>query len=272
MSLPFLGIIPARGGSKGVPRKNIRQIAGRPLIAYTIQAAQNSRLLTRFVTSTDDPEISQTASSLGCEVIERPSELAQDTTPMLPVIQHVLLYMFQSPRFFPDVTVILQPTSPMRTGKHIDEALTLMDRSQADTVISVSLVPEHYNPHWQFTIHDGVLHLFTGQPISQIITRRQDLPHTYTRNGAIYAFKTDLVFSKGSIYSERCIPYVMPYEDLVNIDSEDDIRLAELLLLDRQRFRRICANSQSAQIIAPTIESMGRIEIFVAERLKRKFQ
>jgi len=230
----ILGIIPARGGSKGIPRKNVRLLAGKPLIAYTIEAAKGSQLLTRLVTSTDDPEIALMAQSLGSEVIKRPASLAQDTTPTLPVIQHVLQFLNQREHYHPDVTVLLQPTTPLRTSHHIDEALGLLENAHADSVVSVSLVPGHYNPYWQFIIQDGELRLFTGQPLGQIITRRQDLPETYTRNGAIYAFKTILIFEQGNIYGDRCVAYVMHAEDSVNIDSEQDLWLAERLLLQRR--------------------------------------
>jgi CMP-N-acetylneuraminic acid synthetase len=231
----IFGIIPARGGSKGVPRKNIRLLAGKPLIAYTIDAAKGSRLLTRLIVSTDDPEISQIARSFDCQVIERPAELAQDTTPMLSVIQHTLRFLGEHEHYHPDITVILQPTAPLRTSEHIDEALTPLENPEVDSVVSVSLVPGHYNPHWQFIIQDGELRLFTGQPFGQIITRRQDLPATYTRNGAIYAFRTSLFGERGTIYGDRCLAYVMPFEDSVNIDSEQDLWLTERFLSERTR-------------------------------------
>jgi len=229
----ILGIIPARGGSKGVSRKNIRLLAGKPLIAYTMDAAKKSRLLTRLVVSTDDLEISQIAHSLDCQVIERPAELAQDTTPMLSVIQHTLRFLDEREHYLPDITVILQPTAPLRTSKHIDEALTRLDNPELDSVVSVSLVPGHYSPHWQFIIQDGVLRLFTDQPFGQIITRRQDLPATYTRNGAIYAFKTALLMEHKTIYGNYCHAYIMSSEDSINIDSEQDFWLAERLVIQR---------------------------------------
>jgi CMP-N-acetylneuraminic acid synthetase len=224
-----LGIIPARGGSKGVPRKNIRLIAGKPLIAYTIEAAKGSRLLRRLITSTDDIETAEIAKSLGSEVLMRPTELAADDTPMFAVIQHVLETIGKSDAYYEHV-VILQPTAPFRTSRHIDEAITLLENTKADSVVSVSPVPGHYNPYWQFIVQDGELRLFIGKPLSQIITRRQELPKTYTRNGAIYAFRTALVFAQRNIYGDRCIPYIMSVKDSVNIDSVEDFWLAERLL------------------------------------------
>jgi CMP-N-acetylneuraminic acid synthetase len=233
MAVKILGIIPARGGSKGVPRKNVRMLAGKPLIVYTIDAAKGSRLLKRLLVSTDDPEISRIARSFDCQVIERPAELAQDTTPMLSVIQHALRFLDERERYHPDITVILQPTAPLRTSKHIDQALRLLENPEIDSVVSVSLVPGHYNPHWQFIIQDGELRLFTGQSFGQIIMRRQDLPATYTRNGAIYAFKTALLMEHKTIYGNHCHAYIMPPEDSINIDSEQDFWQAERLVLER---------------------------------------
>ena len=234
MSARVLGLIPARGGSRGVPRKNIRLVAGKPLIAYAIEAAKASQLLTRCVVSTEDPEIAQIARSFGCEVIKRPADLAQDTTPTLPVIQHVLEFLDQHERYRPDITVLLQPTAPLRTDRHIDEAVALLKNADVDSVVSVSPVPGHYNPHWQFVIQDSELRLFTGQPLRRMITRRQGLPVTYTRNGAIYAFRTAIVFEQGNFYGDRCAAYVMHAEDSVNIDSEEDLCLAERLIIHRE--------------------------------------
>ena len=228
-----LGIVPARGGSKGVPHKNIRVLAGSPLISYTIEAAKGSRLLTHFVTSTDDQEIAEITRSLGSEVLMRPVELATDDTPMFAVIHHVLETIKQSRRYY-EYVVILQPTAPLRTSQHIDEVITLLQNSDADSVVSVSPVPGHFNPYWQFIVQDGELHLFTGKPLSEIITRRQDLPETYTRNGAIYALRTALVFERGNLYGDHCIPYVMRAEESMNIDSEEDFRLAEHILVRRK--------------------------------------
>jgi CMP-N,N'-diacetyllegionaminic acid synthase len=230
--MKILGIIPARGGSKGVPRKNIRLVAGKPLIAYTIEAAKGSRMLTRFVTSTDDAEIAEVVKSWGSEVLMRPVELAEDDTPMVPVVRNVLRTMLAMDGAY-DYVVILQPVAPLRTYQHIDDALALLEQPGVDSVVSISPVPGHYSPHWQFTREGGFLHLFTGQPLHDIIKRRQDLPPTYTRNGAIYACKTSLVLESGDLYGANCMGFLMPEAESVNIDSEEDLLLAERLLLKR---------------------------------------
>ena len=233
----ILGIIPARGGSKGVPRKNIRVVAGRPLIAYAIEAAKGSRRLSRFVVSTDDGEIACVARQCGAEVVLRPPELAADDTPMVPVVQHALQVLGAAGEAY-DYVVLLQPTAPLRTARHVDEALDLLIKTGADSVISVTAVPTHYSPHWQFVVDRGLLRRYTGEPLRAIVKRRQDLPKTYTRNGAIYACKTALPLRGGDLYGERCVPYEMSPRDSVNIDSEDDLRLAEQLLLEERQTDR----------------------------------
>lgn len=225
----ILGIIPARGGSKGVPRKNIRLVAGKPLIEYTIEAAKGSRLLTYYTVSTDDTEIAGVAEQLGAPVLMRPPQLATDDTPMIHVMQHVLVTLKQTTGDY-DYTVLLQPTAPLRTAKHIDESLRLLIQKNADSVVSVTQVPGHYNPHWQFIIENKTLKLFTKQPLHEIIKRRQELPITYVRNGAIYACKTELIKEKGDIYGNYCIGYIMREEESVNIDSEGDFWVAKRLL------------------------------------------
>ena len=142
----ILGVIPARGGSKGVPDKNLRQVCGKPLIAYTFEAARASRRLGRVVLSTDDPDIASAGRNAGIEVpFVRPADLAADDSPMLPVLQHAAREM-TTRGYAPDVVVLLQPTSPLRRTDHIDAAIELLTASGADTVVSVVEVPHQFNP------------------------------------------------------------------------------------------------------------------------------
>lgn len=219
-----LAIIPARGGSKAVPRKNIRLVGEKPLIAYTIEAAKESHLITRSVVSTEDGEISKISSDLGCEVLIRPLELATDETPTLPVIQHVFTYYEKQGEFF-NFGVLLQPTSPFRTGKDIDEAISILCQSGADSVISVVQVSDHH-PSRMYRLVDGCLVSYENEPVSR---RRQDLPPVYHRNGAIYAFKRALI-DQGTIFGETIYPYIMPEARSVNIDNENDLLLADLIM------------------------------------------
>lgn len=227
----ILGLIPARGGSKGIPRKNVRRLLGKPLIHYTCDAARGSRLLSRTIVSTECPEIAEAAANAGVEVpFLRPPALASDTAPMIDVIRHALDWLRLSANKRPDIVVLLQPTAPLRQSCHIDAALELLLTGDYDSVVSVAPVPRHYNPHWQFVEQHGRLRVFTGEPLSQIVTRRQDLGTTYTRNGAVYGFRPDALDEHDSIYGARCAAYIMPAECSINLDTMDDWRELETQL------------------------------------------
>lgn len=226
-----LGLIPARAGSKGVPNKNLRSLCGRPLLEYTCEAARSSRRLTRTILSTDSVRMAEAGRDAGVEApFLRPAEFAADDTPMKLVVRHALDWLEANETYSPDIVVLLQPTSPLRTGAQIDEAVDLLIASRADSVVSVTTVPAHYHPAWQFRVDDGELRLLSGEPIDRIITSRQMLPTTYTRNGAIYAFWRRTLTELGSFYGSRTMAYVMAHEDSVNIDSLEDWMLAEAYL------------------------------------------
>lgn len=229
----ILGVITARGGSKGIPRKNVKELAGKPLIAYTIEAAKESGVFLRLVISTDDQEIAEVAKQYGAEApFMRPAELAQDTTPHLPVLQHAVNWLRDNENFIPDYVTILQPTCPLRQGFHIREAAELMEKTHADSIVSVSEIPQHFNPHWQFLIdEENRLKIFTGEPFSKIVKRRQELGKTYMRNGAIYLFKTELLSrSEPTFYGDDIRAYPMERKYSVNIDSMEDWEDAEKIL------------------------------------------
>ena len=230
----ILGIITARGGSKGIPGKNIKELAGKPLIAYTIEAAKKSGVFDRVILSTDDEKIAEVARAHGCEVpFMRPAELAQDSTPHIPVIQHALAYLKENEDYVPNYVMILQPTAPLRTAAHIREAVALIEKSNADSVVSVTEVPGHHHPRWQFSIDDANrLAIFTGEPFSDIVRRRQDLSKTYTRNGAIYLFKQEFLYDskEPNFYGNHVVAYVMKSEESVNIDTMEDWKEAERII------------------------------------------
>lgn len=231
----ILGIIPARGGSKGIPRKNIKPLCGKPLIAYTVESAISSGIFHRIILTTDSEEIASVGKQFGAEVpFLRPPELAEDNTPTLPVILHTLKWLKEKEGFVPDHTVILQPTTPLRQGFHLKEAIDLLIKSEADSVVSVSEVPGHYNPHWQFKLDlKNRLKIFTGESLQNIVKRRQDLLKTYTRNGAIYAFKTKLLFeATPSFYGNDVCAYIMEGKYSVNIDSMEDFKMAEIKMAE----------------------------------------
>tara|TARA_Y100000588_G_C14266772_1_gene930293 strand:- start:1462 stop:2154 length:693 start_codon:yes stop_codon:yes gene_type:complete len=220
-----LGIITARGGSKGVPRKNIRIVAGHPLISYTVKSALESNLLDEFVTSTDNDEIADIAAKYGSPILLRPEELAQDHTPHVPVIQHVIRDFEERGKVFDNI-VILQPTSPQRTGLDIDNCLELLSTTRADTIVSVYKVDDHH-PARMYTLVNGYLVKYDVEPEDR---QRHSLPDVYHRNGAVYALKANLVTNKNTIYGDTVCPYIMPRSRSVNIDNETDLALAEVLL------------------------------------------
>ena len=222
-----LGVIPARGGSKGVPRKNLRILAGRPLLAYTADAARGSSRLTRTIVSTDDAEIADSARQLGLDVpFMRPAALAGDDTLMLPVLQHAWRAMSDQ-GFVADVVVLLQPTSPLRRGAHIDAALELLEASGADSVVSVVEVPHQYNPASVMRLDGGRLHPFLPGPS---VLRRQDKPRVFARNGPAVAAVRSHVLEGGSLYGDDTRAFVMTPEESVDVDSAVDLDYLEFLL------------------------------------------
>jgi CMP-N,N'-diacetyllegionaminic acid synthase len=224
----ILGLIPARGGSKGVPRKNIKLLAGKPLLNYTAEAALSSKRLTRVILSTEDEEIAEVGRTCGIEVpFLRPTELAQDTTPTLPVVQHALRFLEEQGNHF-DAVCLLQPTNPFRRAADIDSCIELLETEQADTVFTVLAVPAEHNPHWvYFRNNDGSLRLSTGEAAP--IPRRQDLPPAYTREGSVYVSRRDVVMFGNSLYGARVIGFEIERQRSVNIDNFNDWARAESL-------------------------------------------
>jgi CMP-N,N'-diacetyllegionaminic acid synthase len=227
--LEILGLIPARGGSKGIPGKNLRILGGRSLVARAVESGLKSLRLARLILSTDSEAIAEEGRRAGAEVpFLRPADLAKDETPTAPVIAHALKWLEENEGTRPDILVLLQPTAPLRQARHIDEALDLLVSSGARSVVSVTPVPGHYHPSWQFSIRDGTL--FPFLETGKVPPRRQDLPPTYTRNGAIYAAWTETWLTGTMAYGSGCVPYVMEPAESVNIDSLEDLSLAEFLL------------------------------------------
>lgn len=229
--MKILGIIPARGGSKSVPRKNIKDLGGKPLIAWTIEAAKVSGVFDRILCSTDDQEIVDVAKRYGAEVpFIRPAELAQDTTPTLPVLQHAVSWLKENEKYEPDAVMILQPTTPFRTAKHLRDTVGLFKKTKSDSVVSVVETPGNYHPNWVFRpLDSNRAELFLGGPIKTRIKRRQDLPKAYSPNGMIYLFKTQLLFDPEdpNFYGDNVSIYIVPEKESVNIDSPEDWTLAE---------------------------------------------
>lgn len=228
----ILGLIPARGGSKGIPRKNIIPLAGKPLLAYTCEAALASGYISRVVLSTDDEEIAQVGRNYGVEVpFMRPVELARDDTPSLPVAVHAIEWLQVYEGWSTDILVLLQPTSPLRRTKHIDDALTIMFEQQVDTVVSVVEVPHCYSPYKVMQLKNGRLQNFFEDPLLGNPLRRQSVPTLYARNGPAVLISHSKVLTKHhSFYGEYIVPYIMDTADSIDIDTPLDLQMAEWLL------------------------------------------
>jgi len=225
----ILGVIPARGGSKSVPRKNISLLLGRPLIAYTIAAAQNSQRLTRFLVSSDDEEIIAVAKKYGAPVpFVRPDNLATDQAPTLPVVQHAIQWLETEYNFRFDYVVLLQPTTPLRTAADIDAVIEKLVNTGADSVVSVCDVDAYHPARMRRIVGDQLVELPIKEP--KEMARRQDLEPIYIRNGAVYAVRREVVMEQNSMIGVISRPYVMPVEQSVNIDSPMDMLVAQYLM------------------------------------------
>lgn len=228
----MLALVTARGGSKGVPGKNLAPVAGRPLIAWTIRAALGSACVNRAVVSTDDDEIARVARQWGADApFIRPAELAMDDSHHIPVMTHAVEWLESRENVHFAHILLLQPTSPLRTAEDIDRAYGLCLEKDADSVVSVYEAPSH--PYWTKRIDaNGRLEDFvTG---SEDYPRRQSLPPAYALNGAIYVVKRDVLMEKQAIHTDRTYAYVMPPERSLDVDSPWDLHLADLILKDRR--------------------------------------
>lgn len=229
----FLAIIPARGGSKGIPRKNIKNINGKPLIQYTIDEAKGSKYLDKIIVSTDDEEIAEVALHCGAEVpFLRPKELAQDGSKTIDTLIHVLKELNSMMDNY-NYLVLLQPTQPMRKSWHIDEAIESIIEKDEESLVSVSLVNE--NPILTRTINKyGTLEKILN--INSTV-RRQDFPKYYKVNGAIYINKIDSNFNENTSLNDNKLAYVMDKAYDVDIDEEIDIEMFELMLNKQKNFK-----------------------------------
>ena len=205
------------------------------MLAYTCETALSSRCLDRIIVSTDDPNIAQVAREHHAEVpFMRPAELARDDTPSLPVLQHAVNWLRDSEAYNPDAVMILQPTSPLRRAEHINGAAEVMERTGADTVVSVVEVPHRFNPVSLMTLNEEE-HLVPYQPGSMIL-RRQDKPLFYARNGpAVLLVKLSTLMGHDTLYGVNTQPYLMDEMDSFDVDTEDDLKIIEALLKHLQR-------------------------------------
>lgn len=231
---PCLALIPARGGSKGVPHKNIRLLAGKPLIAWSIETALTCPRLDRVIVSTDDLQIAEIARQWGAEVpFLRPSELARDDTPDLPVCKHALTWLAEHENYYPTIVVWLRPTAPLRTAADIESAISTLIDTGANCVRSVCLAEHH--PYWMKRLDGTRLVPFANGIDEKEYYRRQLLPPVYRLNGAVDVTTYSTVVEQRLLFGGDVRGYVMPAERSIDLDSELDFALAELLLRAREQ-------------------------------------
>jgi N-acylneuraminate cytidylyltransferase/CMP-N,N'-diacetyllegionaminic acid synthase len=227
----IVGIILARGGSKRLPGKNVRLLLGKPLIAYTIEAARGARSLARTIVSTDDLEIARTAGAFGGEVpFLRPPELASDHSPPVAALAHAVEWLEHGGAAI-DAVVLLQATSPMRRSEHIDAAVALFKASGADTVTAVTHAPAH--PYWCWRRNGELIEPFVSD--AHMATPRHELPEALVETGAVYVLRRDLL-AKGTIYGPNVAGYLMDAAASSDIDTIEDFQYAEYLLSRHGQF------------------------------------
>lgn len=226
--MKILGIVPARGGSKGLKRKNIKILHDKPLIAWTICEAKKSKYIDKIIVSTDDKEIKRVSEDYDVEVIDRPYIFATDEASTIDVLLHGINHLANHLNYKPDIIVLLQCTSPLRKSTHIDEAIELLIHHQSSSDSLISVIKEEHPPWWLRKINNsGFLERYFS---NTNISRRQDACELYRPNGAIYIIKTDVLLEKKSFQTERTIPYIMDNESSIDIDTELDFMFADFFI------------------------------------------
>ncbi|GAB6282476.1 MAG: acylneuraminate cytidylyltransferase family protein [Ignavibacterium sp.] len=226
-------IIPARGGSKGILKKNIKVLAGKPLIAWTIEAALNSKYISDVIVSTDDDEIAEISRNYGAQIpFMRPPELATDESIAIDTYLYTVEKLNSEYNKSIEEFVVLQPTSPLRNSKHINEAVKLFYNQKADSV--VSLVESNHSPYWfkKITPKGKIKSLFEDKIYS---VNRQQLPKTYLINGAILILKYNILKSTRSYYINNSLAYIMSQEESIDIDNIIDFKICEIFLSENEK-------------------------------------
>ncbi|MCK5285533.1 MAG: acylneuraminate cytidylyltransferase family protein [Alphaproteobacteria bacterium] len=224
-----VAIITARGGSVGLPRKNIKELAGKPLIAYSIEAGVKCPLIDAVVVTTDDDEIAVVSRTFGAEIIDRPADLATDTASSYDTIKHALEALAVQGKIYSHF-VLLQPTSPLRTAIHLEECLSKFFKSNANSAISVCKAEHH--PYKAFIVEQKHLKPLFGE--EYLAAPRQTLPPIYCQNGALYVMGcNDFLNKTDNFYLPPVMPYVMGIEESLDIDTEQDLALAEFLIKNK---------------------------------------
>lgn len=226
----ILAIIPARGGSKSIPKKNIFPIAGKPLLAWTIKSALKSKLIGRVVVSSDDKEILEATLKFGAEPIRRPKNISGDKSLFKLLIFHALDYLKKNEKYIPDIIVYLQPTSPLRESKDIDKALSLL-KGDTQSVISVYEIDNKILKSF-FVDKRGIMKGISNNEFP--FMNRQLLPKAYMPNGSIYAIRTKSFLKNGNFFNKKTVAYLMTGEKSIDVDSIEDMKKAEKILRDKK--------------------------------------
>jgi len=235
-SLRVLAVVPARGGSKGIPRKNLQLLGGKPLVALAVEAGRSASLVSRVLCSTDDPEIADAARAAGAEVpFLRPPELARDTAEDWPVFMHALDFLEREESWLPDIVVNLRPTSPLRRPSHVDAAIQLLQDTGADSVKAVCLARQHPHKMW-LRQPDGRIEPFLNTPFR--LARGPDVPRAelqdvYWQNGVVDVTRREVILEQKTIIGRRVAGLVTEPADSIDIDTPLDLALAELVLAQR---------------------------------------
>lgn len=241
-----LAIIPARGGSKGIPLKNIQKLADRSLIEYTILAAKKSKEIDKIIVSTDSSKIAKISQSLGAEVpFLRPKKLSNDSASIFKVINHTLDFLSKTQSYEPDIISLLQPTSPLRTTKMIDESISILKKSKATCVLTVTKIKTHpYSSFW-YNKH----YLIPFKSNFQKYFQRQKHPDLYYPTGSIYTFWNETLKKYNSIYGPKIKPMIINGENAIDVDSKFDLFVAEMKILHwkdyNKRFQKYKKSAQN---------------------------
>ena len=230
--MKVVAVIPARGGSKKIPNKNLRKFCGKPLIAWTILEAKKSKKINRIIVSTDSVEIAKVAKRYGAEVpFLRPAELATETMGIEPVMKHAYEWLIKNKKYQADALALLFATNPLRKSFHIDEAIKIIKKTGCDSVVSVNETPANHTPFWTLIkAHDGAVSLFGGISLKNIHNRRQDFPHPcYARNELIYLLKPKNLYENPSrLYGEKVELYATNPIYEIDINTEEDWLISEI--------------------------------------------
>jgi len=224
----ILALIPARKNSKSIPNKNMKILSGKPLIYHTITQAKKSKKIDKIVVSSDDKKILEFSENNSVDIIHRPKHLGSHTTSTEQVVIHAVKNLEKKGEPV-DTIIILQPTSPLRNHNDIDNAIKKFQKNKCDLLVSVKKI--NYSPHWMFYIEKNILKPFIKNGVN--ISRRQDLPESYILNGAIFVFKRDTIMKKGKIFGGKTIGHIMPNERSIDIDSFEDLKIAERLIKNK---------------------------------------